>query len=94
LAANTIVLPTSFKFQGEPHPLAVGEAALLGQNGETCFTRPTISCVFVLITTVSGVKLEQTYPHVPSGEKIVMPGPFGTVMRVFSSYVWPSRTAT
>ena len=46
----------------------------------------------VAITTVSGVKLEQTYPYLPSGEKIVMPGPFGTVMRLFSLKVMPSRT--
>ena len=31
---------------------------MLGQNGETCCTRPTISWVCVETTTVSGVKLE------------------------------------
>ena len=35
---------------------------MFGQNGEICFTRPTISWVLVLMTTVSGVVLEQTYP--------------------------------
>src|SRR6266571_4225605 len=80
-AEKTIVLPTSFKVNHTCSPS--GEAAMLGQNGETCFTPPTISWVLVLTTTVSGVKLEQTYPYVPSGEKIVMPGPFGTWMRIF-----------
>jgi hypothetical protein len=41
-----------------------------------------------------GLKLEQTYPYLLSGEKIVMPGPFGTVIRVFSLKLVPSRTAT
>jgi hypothetical protein len=31
---------------------------MLGQNDEICFTRPTTSYVWVLITTISGVKLE------------------------------------
>src|SRR6201987_4253351 len=49
-----------------------------GQNGLSCLTCPMISCPAVVMTTVSGLKLEQTYPYLPSGEKIVMPGPFGT----------------
>src|SRR5258706_11465752 len=83
LAAKIITFPTSFKVNQTCSPS--GEAAILGQNGETCFTRPTISWVFVLTTTVSGVKLEQTYPYAPSGEKIVIPGPLGTWMRNFSA---------
>lgn len=35
---------------------------MFGQNGDSCFTRPTIACFSVETTTVSGVKLEQTYP--------------------------------
>src|SRR5215472_11203511 len=49
-----------------------------GQNGLSCLTCPMILCPAVAMTTVSGLKLEQTYPYLPSGEKIVMPGPFGT----------------
>src|SRR6516162_6004945 len=55
------------------------------------FHWPTILCSAVAMTTVSGLKLEQTYPYFPSGENIVIPGPFGTVMRVLSLKVWPSR---
>src|SRR5713101_6762629 len=62
-----------------------------GQNGLSCVTCPTTLCPAVAMTTVSGLKLEHTYPYWPSGEKIVMPGPFGTVTRVFSLNVLPSR---
>src|SRR5262245_57926783 len=81
-ASNTVVLPTSFSVNQTCFPSGV--AAMLGQNGLPCGTRPTISCLATEITTVSGVKEEHTYPYCPSGEQICMPGPFGTVMRAFS----------
>src|SRR5262252_1160289 len=40
-----------------------------GQNGLSCLTCPTISCPAVVMTTVSGLKLEQTYPYLPSGDR-------------------------
>jgi hypothetical protein len=58
LAAKTIVFPTSFKVSQTCSPS--GDAAMFGQNGDTCRTRPTMSCVCVFTTTVSGVKLEHT----------------------------------
>src|SRR5262245_29810100 len=90
-ALNTIVLPTSLSVSQTWLPSGV--AAMSGQNGLSCLTCPMILCPAVAMTTVSGLKLEQTYPYLPSGEKIVMPGPFGTVIRVFSLKVLPSRTA-
>src|SRR5713101_6669072 len=81
-ALNTIVLPTSLSVSQTCLPLGV--AAISGQNGLSCVTYPTTLCPAVAMTTVSGLKLEHTYPYWPSGEKIVMPGPFGTVTRVFS----------
>src|SRR5262249_16928671 len=90
-ALNSMVLPTSLSVNQTCFPSGV--AAMSGQNGLSCFTCPTILCSAVATTTVSGLKLEQTYPYFPSGEKIVIPGPFGTVMRVLSLNVWPSRTA-
>src|SRR5215813_13364372 len=78
----------------QPDLVAVGRPAMSRQNGLSCLTCPMILCPAVVMTTVSGLKLEQTYPCLPSGEKIVMPGPFGTVIRVFSLNVLPSRTAT
>src|SRR5262245_14519121 len=90
-ALNPLVLPTSLSVSQTCLPS--GLAAMSGQNGLSCFTCPTILCSAVAMTTVSGLKLEQTYPYFPSGENIVIPGPFGTVMRVLSLKVWPSRTA-
>src|SRR5262245_493676 len=89
-ALNTMVLPTSLSVNQTCFPSGV--AAMSGQNGLSCFTCPTTLYSAVATTTVSGLKLEQTYPYFPSGEKIVIPGPFGTVMRVFSLKAWPSRT--
>src|SRR3989441_2690080 len=82
-ALNTIVLPMSLRVN---HTCwESGVAAMLGQKGLSCVTSPTISCAATEITTVRGVNDEQTYPYLPSGEKICMPGPAGTVMRAFSS---------
>src|SRR5712691_11574063 len=91
-ASNTIVRPTSFSVNQTCLPS--GDAAMFGQNWLAWATRPTILWVATEITTVSGVNDEQTYPYFPSGENICMPGPFGTVIRNFSSYVLASRTDT
>jgi len=55
---NTWVLPVSFRVNQTC--LLSGVAAMLGQNGLSCFTRPTICLVTVSITTVSGLKDEHT----------------------------------
>src|ERR1700719_4788922 len=81
-ASNTCVLPMSFSVNQTWEPSGV--AAMLGQNGLACCTFPTILWSATEITSVSGVNDEQTYPYFPSGEKIVMPGPLGTTIRVFS----------
>ncbi len=67
---------------------------MFGQNGDSCFTLPTTLWVATETMAVSGVKLEQTKPYLPSGEKMVMPGPFASLMRLFSEKVLPSSTAT
>src|SRR6516225_6826467 len=90
-ALNTIAFPTSLSVSQTCLPSGV--AAMSGQNGLTCVTCPTTLWEAVAMTTVSGLKLEQTYPYWPSDEKIVMPGPAGTLMRVLSSNVCPSSTA-
>ena len=74
--------------------LPSGVAAMFGQNGLSCLTCPTIRWSATVMTTVSGLKDEQTYPYLPSGEKICMPGPAGTLIRVFSSKVVALSTAT
>src|ERR1700739_2620844 len=74
--------------------LPSGVAAIFGQNGLTCLTVATILCVAVEMTSVSGLNEEQTYPYLSSGEKMVMPGPGGVMIRVFSSKVLPSSTST
>src|SRR6267143_3066297 len=84
-APNTIVLPMSLSVNHTCWPSGV--AAMLGQNGLSCATSPTIWCSATEITTVRGVNDEHTYPYLPSGEKICMPGPAGTLMRAFSSSV-------
>jgi hypothetical protein len=89
-ARNTCVLPVSFSVNHTCLPSGV--AAMFGENGEACLTVATIWWVFTSITFVSGVKLEQTNPYFPSGRKIVMPGPFPTGMRSFSSEVLFSRS--
>ena len=91
-ASKTITLPTSFRVSQTWSPS--GAAAMLGQNGDSCFTLPTTLCVATETTAVSGLKLEQTYPYFPSGEKMVMPGPLARWMRLFSAHVLPSSTAT
>jgi len=55
---------------------------------------PTISWVATETMAVSGLKLEQTKPCLPSGEKMVIPGPFASLMRLFSEKDLPSSTAT
>src|SRR5215468_6005468 len=82
-ASNTWTLPVSFNVNQTWAPSGV--AAMFGQNGLACGTLPTILWSATVITAVSGVNDEQTYPYFPSGEKIVMPGPLATTMRVFSS---------
>ena len=57
-ALNTWVFPMSLSVNHTCLPSGV--AAMSGQKGEACFTRPTIWWFLVSITTVSGVKLEQT----------------------------------
>src|SRR5258708_21092595 len=91
-ASNTWVLPVSFRVNQTCEPSGV--AAMLGQKGLAWCTFPTTLWSATEMTSVSGLNDEQTYPYFPSGEKIVMPGPLGTVIRVFSSYVAPSRTDT
>src|ERR1700761_9616967 len=91
-ALNTSVLPVSFRVNQTCLPSGV--AAILGQNGLACSTLPTTLWSATVITAVSGVKDEQTYPYCPSGEKIVMPGPLATVIRVFSRKVVASSTDT
>ncbi len=58
LASNTCVRPTSFNVNQTCLPS--GDAAMFGQNGLSCFTWPTTWCVRTEITTVSGLKDEQT----------------------------------
>src|SRR5580704_13668567 len=88
LLSNTSVLPVSFRVSQTWLPSGV--AAMLGQNGLACLTRATILGVATETTSVSGLNEEQTYPYLPSGEKICMPGPAGVMMRVFSLKVLPS----
>jgi hypothetical protein len=83
LALKTCVLPMSFSVNQTCWPSGV--AAMSGQKGDACATRPTCRWVLVSMTTVSGEKLEHTYPYSPPGEKIVMPGPFGTGILSFGS---------
>ncbi len=92
LASKTIVCPMSFKVSQTCVPSGV--AAMFGQNGLSCRTRPTIRCVATSMTTTSGLKDEHTYANLPSGEKICMPGPAGVRMRDFSSQVLASMTDT
>lgn len=66
--------------QGSVNPTCEpsGVAAMLGQNVEACLMRPTVAWEAVSITTVSGVNEEHTYAYLPSGEKMIIPGPLGT----------------
>src|SRR5262249_50323658 len=82
-ALNTSVLPMSLSVNHTCLPS--GAAAMSGQKGEAWGTRPTMRCECAYTYTVSGVKLEQKSPYMPSGDKIVMPGPLGTVMRSFGA---------
>src|ERR1700745_2719696 len=81
-ASNTSVLPTSLSVNHTCFPSGV--AAMSGQNGLACLILPTIVWSATEITSVSGLNDEQTYPYLPSGEKICMPGPAGSVIRIFS----------
>src|SRR5450432_3337386 len=92
LASNTIVRPVSLSVIQTWLPSGV--AAMFGQNGLSCLTRPTILRETTANTTVSGLNDEQTYPYFPSGEKICMPGPPGVTMRAFSRKVLASITET
>ena len=56
-ASNTIVRPMSLSVNQTCLPSGV--AAMLGQNGLSCFTRPTTCLLAVSITTVSGLNEEQ-----------------------------------
>ena len=58
LASKTMTLPTSLSVSHTCLPSGV--AAMSGQNGLSCFTRPTMRFDLVSMTTVSGEKLEQT----------------------------------
>src|SRR5262249_38576970 len=81
-------------FKRQPDLIAVRSRSDVGAERALLLHVPDDLMPAAVMTTVSGVKLEQTYPYLPSGEKIVMPGPFGTVIRVFSLKVLPSRIAT
>src|ERR1700712_5555566 len=83
-ASNTCVRPTSFSVNQTCLPSGV--AAMFGQNGLSCLTLPTMLWSAKAITLVSATNDEQTYAYSPFGEKICMPGPFGTMMRVFSMH--------
>src|SRR5262249_54919632 len=91
-AWNTITLPTSFSVSQTWSPSGV--AAMFGQNGDSCFTLPTILRSATEVTGVSGVRLEHTYAYLPSGEKIVMPGPLASLTRAFSENFAASSTET
>src|SRR5262249_22302570 len=75
-ARNTCVLPISFKVSHTC--LLSGDAAMFGEKGDAWATVAITLCVFTSTTFVSGIKLEQTNPYLPSGRKIVIPGPFPT----------------
>jgi len=65
----------------------------MGQKGLAWVTLPTIWWSATEITSVSGLNDEQTTPYLAVGEKIVMPGPAGTLICA-SRDVCPSSTAT
>src|ERR1700722_303600 len=79
--SKTCVRPVSLSVNQTCEPSGV--VAMFGQNGLACTTRPTIAWDATSTATVSGVSEEQTYPYFPSGENIVIPGPFGTAIRSF-----------
>ena len=57
-ASNTWVLPVSLSVNHTWLPSGV--AAMLGQNGLACATRPTIAWSATVMTTVSGLNDEHT----------------------------------
>jgi hypothetical protein len=68
--------------------------AMFGQNGLACVSRVRPLWDWTSTTASSAVKLAHTKPYVPSGENIVIPGPFASGTRRVSLAATGSITDT